>query len=123
MHSASPGHDLPLRRVALHVEEVRAGRYQWVLSEVDDTAGARWTPIDRAAQPASTYREAVAQGLLALQGMVDDLDTGPRQAQAAADDEIEQDPEADHQAPKGDRTPAPEKSEGPHTAFGFGLVK
>jgi len=123
MHSAPSDSHPPLRRVALHVEEVRAGRYQWVLSEVADADSAPWTPIDRAASLASTYREAVAQGLLALQGMVDDLDTGPRQAQAAADDEIEQDPKAEHHAPDGDNTPAHEKAEGAHTAFGFGLVK
>ena len=123
MHSAPSDSHPPLRRVALHVEEVRAGRYQWVLSEVADAASAPWTRIDRAAKPASTYREAVAQGLLRLQGMVDDLDAGPRQTHASTGDEIAQDASGGDPAPDDDSTPAGDEPKGARTAFGFGRVR
>lgn len=64
-----------LRHIAVHVEEPRSGRFVWVLTErhADD-----WQPLERAGTAQRSYRHAMAEGLLALQHMVDDLDIGPR---------------------------------------------
>lgn len=67
-----------LRSIALHVEEPRPRAFVWVLSEA--RADGPWQPLQRATAPAPRYHEAVAQGLLALQALVDDLDSGPREA-------------------------------------------
>jgi len=66
-----------LRRIAVTVDEIREGRFDWVLME-KDTESHEWKPIRRADSSAATYHEAMAEGLMALQAMVDDLDTGPR---------------------------------------------
>jgi hypothetical protein len=64
-----------LRHIAVHVEEPRSGRFVWVLTErhADD-----WQPLDRAGAAVRSYQRAMAEGLLALQQRVDDLDLGPR---------------------------------------------
>lgn len=117
-----PHADTPLRRIAIHVEEVRAGRYRWVLSEVSDTADAPWTAIERASRATPTYREAMAQGLLQLQGMVDDLDAGPRRTLPSDDAQIEDAPQdGGEDAVDGD-APAAAPRKDPRTAFGFGRV-
>jgi hypothetical protein len=64
-----------LRSLAVAVEEPRAGDFVWVLGE---RSGESWRTLKQARAPQATYREAMAAGLLVLQGMVDDLDTGPR---------------------------------------------
>lgn len=69
-----------LRSIAVTVEETDADAFEWVLLE----RGADWSPIRRAKRPIATYAKAMAAGLLALQEMVDDLDAGPREAEAAA---------------------------------------
>lgn len=96
-----------LRPIALHVEEPAEGDFRWVLTERD--ARGRWAGLDRASAPAGTYRQAMADGLLALQALVDDLDTGPRKA---ADGEADADPEDGH----ADGGTAPKR----RTLFGFG---
>lgn len=67
-----------LRTIALHVEEPTPRAFVWVLSEA--RADGPWQALQRANTPAARYRDAVAQGLLALQALADDLDTGPRTA-------------------------------------------
>lgn len=64
-----------LRHIAVHVEEPKPGRFAWVLSErgVHD-----WQELDRSASLSKRYQQAMAEGLLALQAMVPDLDIGPR---------------------------------------------
>ncbi|RCW72477.1 hypothetical protein [Pseudorhodoferax soli] len=64
-----------LRHIAVHVEEPRSGRFVWVLTErhADD-----WQPLDRARTAVPSYQRAMAEGLLALQQLVEDLDSGPR---------------------------------------------
>ncbi|MEJ8852917.1 hypothetical protein [Variovorax rhizosphaerae] len=119
----------PLRRLALHVEEPRRGAFQWILSEVDEAATL--VEVERAKSRAKTYREAMADGLRALQAMVDDLDIGPRSQQ-----ELEEAPSARaapaRAAHREDDSPsepaaatrtAHSKPEPRHkaTAFGFGL--
>lgn len=44
------------------------------------TAWRAWNRFQRAYLASPTYREAMADGLLALQALVPDLDTGPRVA-------------------------------------------
>ena len=67
-----------LRTIAIHVEERAAGSFSWVLSERDDAA--LWTELRRAPAGVASYQQAMAQGLVALESMVDDLDQGPRRA-------------------------------------------
>lgn len=69
-----------LRSIAVTVEEAAPDAFEWVLLE----RGAEWAPIGRAKRPVATYAKAMAAGLLALQAMVDDLDAGPREAEADA---------------------------------------
>jgi len=100
-----------LRPIALHVEEPAEGDFRWVLSERD--ARGRWAGLDRASAAAGTYRQAMADGLLALQELVDDLDTGPRKA---VDGGADADPDADAEDGQDDGSTAPKK----RTLFGFG---
>jgi hypothetical protein len=67
----------PLRQVSVHVEEAEDGAFQWVLSE---RLGERWEAILSAPSGVDTYRQSMADGLLALQGMIENLDIGPRAA-------------------------------------------
>ncbi|RYF47336.1 MAG: hypothetical protein EOO27_37670 [Comamonadaceae bacterium] len=84
--------DTTLRPIALHVDEPHQGDFVWVL--IERKSPQSWTEIDRATSAARTYKEAMADGLGALQAMVDDLDVGPRQtvrgaakpAEGSADD-------------------------------------
>ncbi len=71
-----------LRPIAIHVQEPAPGRFDWVLSE--QRQGGAWSEIQRAPSGVSTYRQAMADGLLALQALVDDLDSGPRRVVPAA---------------------------------------
>lgn len=64
-----------LRHIAVHVEEPRPGRFAWVLSERDQ---GQWQVLQRCASPEASYRQAMADGLLALQALVPDLEQGPR---------------------------------------------
>lgn len=64
-----------LRHIAVHVEEPRRGQFVWVLTERD---GDAWQPLEQAGSAERSYRRAMAQGLLALQRLVGDLDVGPR---------------------------------------------
>jgi hypothetical protein len=110
----TPDAAAPLRRIAVHVEEAQPGRFAWVLSELPRAPGASWSEIGKAGKPARSYQEAMAQGLWALQSMVDDLETGPRGSAEEADgDEAKGDePASESPAAKG----------GARTAFGFGLI-
>ena len=64
-----------LRSIAVSVEEVEPGAFEWVLFE----QGIEWSLLKRANRPTVSYAKAMAAGLLALQGMIDDLDAGPRE--------------------------------------------
>lgn len=70
-----------LRHIAVHVEEPKPGRFAWVLSERGEHG---WQALDTSAAPRTSYRQAMADGLLALQSLVDDLDAGPRSADGTA---------------------------------------
>ena len=69
-----------LRSIAVTVEETTPGAFEWVLLE----RSIEWAPLHRAKRPLATYAKAMAAGLLALQDLVDDLDAGPREAEADA---------------------------------------
>ncbi|WP_052810799.1 hypothetical protein [Variovorax paradoxus] len=123
---SADGHGV-LRRIAVHVEETRSG-FEWVLSEADDDEDDEnegpWRSLKRARKAVETYQASMADGLLALQSLIDDLDTGPRRS---ADVEPESKPV------RAGRQPARKasKAEGETSrakartgsAFGFGLMK
>ncbi|MGI4779111.1 MAG: hypothetical protein ACRYGA_13520 [Janthinobacterium lividum] len=60
------------------VVEPEPGTFVWELLE----HGGAWQSLQRAERKARTYSEAMADGLLALQALVDDLDVGPREREA-----------------------------------------
>lgn len=68
---------LPLRHIAVYVEEPRPKRFAWVLNESAD-GGVHWEMLQRAGKPVASYQDAMAAGLAALQEMVDDTTLGPR---------------------------------------------
>jgi hypothetical protein len=120
----STGQDV-LRRIAVHVEETPSGGFEWVLSEADDNGDeddeGPWRSLKRARKAADTYKASMADGLLALQSLIDDLDAGPRRPT---------DSEPDSKALRAGKHPArkaakPEREKRPATgsAFGFGLMK
>ena len=67
-----------LRHIAVHVEEPRSGQFVWVLTE---RSAADWQPLSQSKSPTRSYKVAMADGLLALQELVEDLDLGPREPQ------------------------------------------
>ncbi|MDM0059098.1 hypothetical protein [Variovorax fucosicus] len=116
-----------LRRISVHVEEPRSGAFEWVLSEADatDADADQWRVLKRARNAAKTYKDSMADGLVALQALIDDLDTGPRSPGVL-------EPEPDRrQARKRPARSAPsehQKQESPakatgRTAFGFGVLE
>jgi hypothetical protein len=66
----------PLRSISVTVDEPEHGLYFWQLLEHN---GIDWEQLKFAEQPAPTYAQAMAAGLLALQALIDDLDIGPRE--------------------------------------------
>lgn len=69
-----------LRSIAVTVEEVEPGAFDWLLLEHGD----EWTVLMRSKRSTASYAKAMAAGLMALQEMVDDLDAGPREEEAKA---------------------------------------
>lgn len=103
-----------LRHIAVHVEEPHAGKFTWVLSEQGEDGS--WDEIERASKETDTYRQAMADGLLALQADTENLDIGPRRkGQTTAENSPStRRPlgEEYEDAPQGSGTPSP--------YFGFG---
>ena len=64
------------RSIAVTVEESEEGGFIWLLLEHT----VEWTPLKCADRPTKSYAKAMADGLLALQALVTDLDVGPREA-------------------------------------------
>lgn len=100
----------PLRPIAVHVEEAGAGQFNWVLTE---RSGHQWRELQTAPAPCGTYHQAMAQGLLALQALVPDLDIGPRQQEAAPSAAADRDSETEPPQP------APKRG----SLFGFGPAR
>ncbi|MDB5849260.1 MAG: hypothetical protein JWP29_3012 [Rhodoferax sp.] len=130
---------LPLRHIAVYVEEPRPKRFAWVLNESAD-GGAHWDMLQRAGKPVGSYQEAMAGGLAALQEMVDDVNLGPRgepeveapsksskstkadkRGKAAAADAGQEDAgdEAEDEATEAEAEPTSKKK----AFFGFGPVR
>lgn len=72
-----------LRLLAVHVEEPSPGTYEWVITE--QCSRNQWVEIDRATGGRHRYKEAMADGLAALEQMIDDLDEGPRWTRGRSD--------------------------------------
>jgi hypothetical protein len=89
-----------LRRIAVTVTEDEEGAYRWRLIELGDE---RWQVLKEQPRAVETYKAAMAAGLLELQGMVEDLDAGPREVE-----------------PQGK---AEQPGKGGAFGFGFGLPK
>jgi hypothetical protein len=87
-----------LRPIALTVVEEEQGVYRWRL--IERSASGEWQVLNQQSRSAMTYRKAMADGLLELQGMIDNLDDGPREEEPPA---------------------APAKKRGRAFGFGFGL--
>lgn len=65
-----------LRHIAVHVQEPWSGQFSWVLTECASVQ--QWQEIDRSTKSVGSYQRAMADGLLALQKLIPDLDVGPR---------------------------------------------
>ena len=117
-----------LRSIGLHVAEPTAGNFCWVLSERENTAtsdyeecDAPWTELRRAPAAVATYHQAMAQGLLALESMIDDLDQGPRRTNAPAATSKQASKEAPKEAPK--QAPGRPEAAPQPSFFGFGPAR
>lgn len=64
-----------LRAIAVTVEEPKPGAFVWVLVE----QGVGWATLSQAERPTRSYAKAMANGLLALQDLIEDLEIGPRE--------------------------------------------
>lgn len=67
-----------LRLLAIHVEEPTPGTYEWVITE--RRSRNQWSEIDRSTDGRNHYQEAMANGLVSLEQMIDDLNEGPRRS-------------------------------------------
>lgn len=67
----------PLRRISVYVDEPEHGWFQWVLAEAAEGLSI-WHDLKAAKEWVPTYKQAMAEGLLALQDLIEDLDQGPR---------------------------------------------
>ena len=111
-----PDHLSQLRLIAVHVEEPKTGVFAWVLTEREGNA---WSELDRSSAPTATYQEAMAGGLLALQGRIDNLKVGPRKPSPSVEAEHGKDGETLSQEPASTGAVPPRKS----AFFGFGPVR
>lgn len=68
-----------LRLISVTVEEPLPGAFHWLLLEGGEHPTG-WAEIESSEKAFKSYRKAMTAGLLALQGMIDDLDAGPREA-------------------------------------------
>lgn len=68
------------RTISVHVEEPTPGLFVWVLSE---RSGGNWRELKSSSLAVRSYKVAMADALVALQAMVDDLDIGPRTTDAS----------------------------------------
>ena len=87
------------RSLAVTVREGPLGSFSWLLLEQEGDEG--WLDLQASPRGVKTYQRAMADGLLALQALIVDLDAGPR-------DDV---PDAGN-----------EEAKGSHAFFGFGPV-
>lgn len=112
--------DMPtalLRPIAIYVEEPTPGQFVWALMERKDSG--TWAETQRSALAAGTYHQAMADGLVVLQSMIDDLDIGPRRPLKRA--KVARQPSDDARATDRPETepPAPSRT----SLFGFGPAR
>lgn len=60
----------------MSVEATDSG-YRWLHLE-KQPAGEVWVVLNRSSEPSATYHQAMAEGLVALELLIDDLALGPR---------------------------------------------
>ena len=70
-----------LRQIAVYVDEPTEQDFRWVLQERGEDG--QWTRLAGDDSGSTTYKEAMANGLLRLQSLVANLDTGPRLSESA----------------------------------------
>lgn len=101
-----------LRAIAVSVEAAGSG-YRWLHLEREQDSEI-WAVLDRSPEQRTTYHQAMAEGLVALELLVDDLAVGPRSAEVVDYRSVEQK----------DATPAPQADEvgkePSKSYFGFG---
>lgn len=115
-----------LRPIAISVEESRAQRFVWVLLE-RESEGDAWHTLAQADSAVASYQEAMADGLLALQALVEDLALGPRLEEAG---DAKQKParsakrktERRHERKDDDEADTSAKAPARKSYFGFGPV-
>ena len=103
-----------LRAIAVTIVETEQGGFEWCLLE---QSGKRWTTQLTAEESLRSYRKAMAAGLLALQGLIEDLDAGPREGDDAGE---AVDDGAEAEAPESEPASVRKTAAGP---FGFGKLK
>lgn len=67
-----------LRKLAVTVTEEDPNAFRWEVIEL--LPDGRWNMVEDGGRRLRTYHSAMAEGLLALQRMVPDLDLGPRES-------------------------------------------
>ncbi|MFN9470325.1 hypothetical protein [Acidovorax sp.] len=110
-----------LRHLAVHVVEPRVGDFRWVLIEL--TQDHTWSEIEIGKVRVATYKQAMADGLVALEAMVRDLDHGPRSD--AAQEGLSRLARREKSEVRGNNPAARDDGLGHVTrrsAFGFGLA-
>jgi len=65
-----------LRAIAVSVEAADPG-YRWLHFERQPESDV-WVVLNRSPEPSATYHQAMAEGLVALELLIDDLALGPR---------------------------------------------
>lgn len=112
-----------LRLLAVHVEESHPGRFEWVITE--RRSRDQWEEIDRATHWRGSYKEAMADGLVSLEGLIDDLDRGPRRTldrrSAPEEDSKVKGPPTQSDDEQDVLTPPAKPKKAPY--FGFGPIR
>lgn len=112
-----------LRQIAVYISEPSAGDFRWVLAE--KLQDAEWSDFQHAEAGTSSYQQAMADGLTALQALEFDLDEGPR-APVQKPQRARQRAKRSKDQVGGDETQLRDETSTRHSqrsAFGFGLAK
>jgi hypothetical protein len=79
-----------LRKLAVTVSEEDSKSFSWEVVEL--LPDGAWTVVESGRRRLRSYHQAMAEGLLALQNRVPDLDIGPREPIQASDDKAHTSP-------------------------------
>lgn len=108
-----------LREISVTVTESNPDAFKWLLLERD---ADEWRRLEAASASVDSYREAMANNLLRLQSLIDDLERGPRKT-----DRLENKPTASSR-PRERHADSSQSADGSSnkslrgTAFGFGKL-